>query len=81
QFSERLPPTGFPLSPHSDYETLRTTGFILAVVMFVTGILIALSKSLNHRHFRTLGGSILGPGLIPSSDPSPRPGGVPRARE
>ncbi|KTF78784.1 hypothetical protein cypCar_00030375 [Cyprinus carpio] len=27
-----------------DYETLRTTGVILAVVMFVTGILIALSK-------------------------------------
>ncbi|XP_058248626.1 FXYD domain containing ion transport regulator 7 isoform X1 [Hemibagrus wyckioides] len=25
-----------------DYETLRTTGVILAVVMFVTGILIAL---------------------------------------
>uniref|UniRef100_A0A3Q3IDJ5 FXYD domain-containing ion transport regulator n=1 Tax=Monopterus albus TaxID=43700 RepID=A0A3Q3IDJ5_MONAL len=27
-----------------DYETLRTTGVILAVVMFFTGILIALSK-------------------------------------
>ncbi|XP_073728204.1 FXYD domain containing ion transport regulator 6 like isoform X6 [Misgurnus anguillicaudatus] len=27
-----------------DYETLRTTGVILAVVMFVAGILIALSK-------------------------------------
>uniref|UniRef100_A0A665VTI4 FXYD domain-containing ion transport regulator n=1 Tax=Echeneis naucrates TaxID=173247 RepID=A0A665VTI4_ECHNA len=27
-----------------DYETLRTTGVILAVVMFVSGILIALSK-------------------------------------
>uniref|UniRef100_A0A3Q2PH51 FXYD domain-containing ion transport regulator n=1 Tax=Fundulus heteroclitus TaxID=8078 RepID=A0A3Q2PH51_FUNHE len=26
------------------YETLRTTGVILAVVMFVSGILIALSK-------------------------------------
>ncbi|XP_028837268.1 FXYD domain containing ion transport regulator 7 isoform X1 [Denticeps clupeoides] len=28
---------------HYDYETLRTTGVILAVVMFVSGILIALS--------------------------------------
>ncbi|KAI7807066.1 FXYD domain containing ion transport regulator 7-like, partial [Triplophysa rosa] len=27
-----------------DYETLRTTGVILGVVMFVAGILIALSK-------------------------------------
>ncbi|XP_030639032.1 FXYD domain-containing ion transport regulator 7-like [Chanos chanos] len=27
-----------------DYDTLRTTGVILAVVMFVSGILIALSK-------------------------------------
>lgn len=27
-----------------DYETLRTTGVILAVIMFVAGILIALSK-------------------------------------
>ncbi|XP_066539341.1 FXYD domain containing ion transport regulator 7 [Hoplias malabaricus] len=27
-----------------DYETLRTTGVILAVVMFVAGILIALSN-------------------------------------
>uniref|UniRef100_A0A673JCZ6 FXYD domain-containing ion transport regulator n=1 Tax=Sinocyclocheilus rhinocerous TaxID=307959 RepID=A0A673JCZ6_9TELE len=34
-----------------NYETLRTTSVILAVVMFVTGILIALSKSINHRHF------------------------------
>ncbi|XP_018601066.1 FXYD domain containing ion transport regulator 7 isoform X2 [Scleropages formosus] len=29
---------------HYDYESLRTTGVILAVVMFVAGILIALSK-------------------------------------
>uniref|UniRef100_A0A8C1S010 FXYD domain-containing ion transport regulator n=1 Tax=Cyprinus carpio TaxID=7962 RepID=A0A8C1S010_CYPCA len=36
------------ISLDSDYyETLRTTGVILAVVMFVTGILIALSKSLT----------------------------------
>ncbi|XP_027016481.1 FXYD domain-containing ion transport regulator 7-like [Tachysurus fulvidraco] len=27
-----------------DYETLQTTGLILAVVMFISGILIALSK-------------------------------------
>ncbi|XP_037836317.1 FXYD domain containing ion transport regulator 7 [Kryptolebias marmoratus] len=27
---------------HYDYETLRTTGVILAIVMFVSGILIAL---------------------------------------
>ncbi|XP_072423736.1 sodium/potassium-transporting ATPase subunit gamma-like [Chiloscyllium punctatum] len=27
-----------------DYDTLRTTGLILAVVMFVAGIIIALSK-------------------------------------
>ncbi|KAF7708163.1 FXYD domain containing ion transport regulator 7 isoform X2 [Silurus meridionalis] len=27
-----------------DYETVQTTGLILAVVMFVSGILIALSK-------------------------------------
>ncbi|KAJ8378916.1 hypothetical protein AAFF_G00232810 [Aldrovandia affinis] len=27
-----------------DYDTLRTTGVILAVIMFVTGILIALSN-------------------------------------
>ncbi|XP_059497230.1 sodium/potassium-transporting ATPase subunit gamma-like isoform X2 [Stegostoma tigrinum] len=27
-----------------DYDTLRTTGLILAVIMFVTGIVIALSK-------------------------------------
>lgn len=27
-----------------DYETLRTTGVILAVIMFVSGILIALSE-------------------------------------
>ena len=31
-----------------DYETLRTTGVILAVIMFVSGILIALSKFLVH---------------------------------
>ncbi|KAL2084458.1 hypothetical protein ACEWY4_019976 [Coilia grayii] len=30
-----------------DYDTLRTTGVILAVVMFVSGILIALSKKLK----------------------------------
>ncbi|XP_026863010.1 FXYD domain containing ion transport regulator 7 isoform X2 [Electrophorus electricus] len=30
-----------------DYETLRTTGVILAVVMFVLGILIALSKKIK----------------------------------
>lgn len=28
-----------------DYETLRTTGVVLAIIMFVSGILIALSKS------------------------------------
>uniref|UniRef100_A0A8C2WIA6 FXYD domain-containing ion transport regulator n=1 Tax=Cyclopterus lumpus TaxID=8103 RepID=A0A8C2WIA6_CYCLU len=28
-----------------DYETLRTTGVVLAAIMFVSGILIALSKS------------------------------------
>uniref|UniRef100_A0AAY4AW86 FXYD domain-containing ion transport regulator n=1 Tax=Denticeps clupeoides TaxID=299321 RepID=A0AAY4AW86_9TELE len=33
---------------HYDYETLRTTGVILAVVMFVSGILIALSKYASH---------------------------------
>ncbi|KAG7475693.1 FXYD domain-containing ion transport regulator 7 [Solea senegalensis] len=27
-----------------DYETLRTTGVVLAIIMFVSGILIALSK-------------------------------------
>lgn len=27
-----------------DYETLRTTGVTLAIIMFVAGILIALSK-------------------------------------
>nr|XP_055066250.1 FXYD domain containing ion transport regulator 6 like isoform X1 [Misgurnus anguillicaudatus] len=36
-----------------DYETLRTTGVILAVVMFVAGILIALNqvqmKALSHK--------------------------------
>ncbi|KAL4657728.1 FXYD domain-containing ion transport regulator 7-like isoform X2 [Arapaima gigas] len=30
-----------------DYESLRTTGVILAVVMFVSGILIALSKKIK----------------------------------
>ncbi|XP_015232390.1 PREDICTED: uncharacterized protein LOC107086134 isoform X1 [Cyprinodon variegatus] len=30
---------------HYDYETLRTTGVILAVVMFVSGILIALTQA------------------------------------
>ncbi|XP_018956145.1 phospholemman-like isoform X1 [Cyprinus carpio] len=38
---------------HYDYETLRTTGVILAVVMFVSGILIALNlvqwKALSHQ--------------------------------
>ncbi|KAI5105821.1 FXYD domain containing ion transport regulator 7 isoform X1 [Silurus meridionalis] len=29
-----------------DYETVQTTGLILAVVMFVSGILIALSRVL-----------------------------------
>uniref|UniRef100_A0A8C2H1J7 FXYD domain-containing ion transport regulator n=1 Tax=Cyprinus carpio TaxID=7962 RepID=A0A8C2H1J7_CYPCA len=33
---------------HYDYETLRTTGVILAVVMFVSGILIALSNKGHH---------------------------------
>ncbi|XP_056123611.1 FXYD domain containing ion transport regulator 7 isoform X1 [Rhinichthys klamathensis goyatoka] len=37
---------------HYDYETLRTTGVILAVIMFVGGILIALNlvqwKALSH---------------------------------
>ncbi|XP_051573878.1 FXYD domain-containing ion transport regulator 7-like isoform X2 [Myxocyprinus asiaticus] len=36
-----------------DYETLQTTGVILAMVMFVTGILIALNpvqwKALSHQ--------------------------------
>ncbi|XP_062394688.1 FXYD domain containing ion transport regulator 7 isoform X2 [Sardina pilchardus] len=32
---------------HYDYDTLRTTGVILGVVMFVSGILIALSKKLK----------------------------------
>ncbi|XP_067304838.1 FXYD domain containing ion transport regulator 7 isoform X1 [Pseudorasbora parva] len=36
-----------------DYETLRTTGVILAVIMFVSGILIALNlvqwKALSHQ--------------------------------
>nr|AGL34229.1 FXYD domain-containing ion transport regulator 7 [Oryzias dancena] len=30
-----------------DYETLRTTGVTLAVIMFVAGILIALSKKIG----------------------------------
>ncbi|XP_069552326.1 FXYD domain containing ion transport regulator 7 [Brachyistius frenatus] len=30
-----------------DYETLRTTGVVLAVIMFVSGILIALSKKIH----------------------------------
>ncbi|KAF4103230.1 FXYD domain containing ion transport regulator 7 isoform X1 [Onychostoma macrolepis] len=38
---------------HYDYETLQTTGVILAVVMFVAGILIALNlvqwKVLSHQ--------------------------------
>uniref|UniRef100_A0A803TTC1 FXYD domain-containing ion transport regulator n=1 Tax=Anolis carolinensis TaxID=28377 RepID=A0A803TTC1_ANOCA len=29
-----------------DYDTLRTVGLILAIIMFVLGILIALSESL-----------------------------------
>ncbi|TRY94701.1 hypothetical protein DNTS_021599, partial [Danionella cerebrum] len=33
---------------HYDYETLRTTGVILAVVMFVSGILIALNAAVNN---------------------------------
>ncbi|XP_056330870.1 FXYD domain containing ion transport regulator 7 isoform X1 [Danio aesculapii] len=40
---------------HYDYETLRTTGVILAVVMFVSGILIALNlvqwKALRRQKF------------------------------
>uniref|UniRef100_A0A8C5DFZ0 FXYD domain-containing ion transport regulator n=1 Tax=Gouania willdenowi TaxID=441366 RepID=A0A8C5DFZ0_GOUWI len=31
-----------------DYETLRTTGVILAGIMFVSGILIALSKKITN---------------------------------
>uniref|UniRef100_A0A4W5M6E9 FXYD domain-containing ion transport regulator n=1 Tax=Hucho hucho TaxID=62062 RepID=A0A4W5M6E9_9TELE len=31
----------------SDYETLRTTGVIIGVILFVSGILIALSKKLT----------------------------------
>uniref|UniRef100_A0A673X8B7 FXYD domain-containing ion transport regulator n=1 Tax=Salmo trutta TaxID=8032 RepID=A0A673X8B7_SALTR len=30
-----------------DYETLRTTGVIIGVILFVSGILIALSKKLT----------------------------------
>uniref|UniRef100_A0A8C6KHM4 FXYD domain-containing ion transport regulator n=1 Tax=Nothobranchius furzeri TaxID=105023 RepID=A0A8C6KHM4_NOTFU len=30
-----------------DYETLRTTGVILAVIMFVSGILIALTQNVD----------------------------------
>lgn len=30
-----------------DYDTLRTTGVILGVIMFVSGILIALSKKIK----------------------------------
>ncbi|XP_064162187.1 uncharacterized protein LOC135238332 isoform X1 [Anguilla rostrata] len=33
-----------------DYETLRTTGVILAVVMFVSGILIALTRVRSKAH-------------------------------
>uniref|UniRef100_A0A671LVH3 FXYD domain-containing ion transport regulator n=1 Tax=Sinocyclocheilus anshuiensis TaxID=1608454 RepID=A0A671LVH3_9TELE len=36
---------------HYDYETLRTTGFILAVVMFVTGILIAVKNGVIKKHW------------------------------
>ncbi|KAK5862460.1 hypothetical protein PBY51_017856 [Eleginops maclovinus] len=31
-----------------DYDTLRTTGVVLAVIMFVAGILIALSKKFTN---------------------------------
>ncbi|XP_056300646.1 FXYD domain containing ion transport regulator 7 isoform X2 [Pseudoliparis swirei] len=31
-----------------DYDTLRTTGMVLAVIMFVSGILIALSKKITN---------------------------------
>ncbi|XP_031709297.1 phospholemman-like isoform X2 [Anarrhichthys ocellatus] len=31
-----------------DYETLRTTGVVLAAIMFVSGILIALSKKFTN---------------------------------
>ncbi|XP_008321729.1 FXYD domain containing ion transport regulator 7 isoform X2 [Cynoglossus semilaevis] len=31
-----------------DYETLRTTGLVLAIIMFVSGILIALSKKFTN---------------------------------
>ncbi|MED6280296.1 hypothetical protein CHARACLAT_009265 [Characodon lateralis] len=37
---------------HYDYETLRTTGVILAVVMFVSGILIALTPARLVRRFQ-----------------------------
>uniref|UniRef100_A0AAY5K3W3 FXYD domain-containing ion transport regulator n=1 Tax=Esox lucius TaxID=8010 RepID=A0AAY5K3W3_ESOLU len=30
-----------------DYETLRTTGVIIGVILFVSGILIALSKKIT----------------------------------
>ncbi|KAK7886663.1 hypothetical protein WMY93_026284 [Mugilogobius chulae] len=30
-----------------DYETLRTTGLIISIVMFFSGILIALSKKIT----------------------------------
>ncbi|XP_063055506.1 FXYD domain containing ion transport regulator 7 isoform X2 [Engraulis encrasicolus] len=51
--------TSEPLYPDQspfeyDYETLRTTGVILAVIMFVSGILIALTlpKDPKYRYHR-----------------------------
>uniref|UniRef100_A0A3B1JZ87 FXYD domain-containing ion transport regulator n=1 Tax=Astyanax mexicanus TaxID=7994 RepID=A0A3B1JZ87_ASTMX len=42
----------------NNYETLRTTGVILAVVMFVAGILIALSN-LNDKNKEQKSRSVL----------------------
>ncbi|XP_043973469.1 uncharacterized protein LOC122831399 isoform X2 [Gambusia affinis] len=55
---------------HYDYETLRTTGVILAVVMFVSGILIALSKKFT-KCFKSSSNSSTSGTQIPKTEVPP----------
>ncbi|XP_062322667.1 FXYD domain containing ion transport regulator 7 [Osmerus eperlanus] len=58
---------------HYDYETLRTTGVILAVIMFVSGILIALSKKMTKCFTKSSSNSSTGLGTqIPKTEVPPQ---------
>ncbi|XP_058679151.1 FXYD domain-containing ion transport regulator 7-like [Ammospiza caudacuta] len=57
---------------HYDYESLRLAGLILSIVMFVLGVLIALSKKFKCKKAEP---SSHGLGVAPPPGMKPRPHG------